>query len=345
MHNRPTLNPADFDSRDDYLRACRMGGIDLAYPDEPYVPPAGKGFDAQLLRGYLGHTRREHDRTWNEWGVSHDISGPQFQKLYAATAFAGCLGLTMNVPFVISWGTVGVESDLAVMGAQKDVFERLRKWLEKHEAPFALLWVLERGKKHGLHTHGMMHVPRTLCDDFRDFMGEALVRVVGPLIQTKDTKTLWKKCRRKKPLIGQWIWFRYLCKGINIRLGWHGRGRDSRWLVERASLRARDQGRITVKRIGVSRLLDQASIAAWQALNDLPDLRVREDGADLYDERFETWFHENVGRLIVPAGVRPWRALREQMELARWKIEESQKVAEHIGGWRHSDPSTISVSG
>jgi hypothetical protein len=314
-HDDHRLTRDDFSDNESWLRYCHEGGIDLARDNENFAGVAGGGFYGSLLASIYGHTAREYGLTWAGWGRTNAIGYGQLCKAYRAVAFANCLGLVMDTSVDITWSLQGITSDKAVGECQQAFIDAVRRWLDRNDQWAAYLWVLERGKRLGLHTHMLMHLPERLSGPFHEYSTATLSRIVrGPLVRTKEMKTLLVQPRRGVDTTPQWIRFGYMMKGVDPRLSWPDDRAISGYLTlaERAGLGPRDEGEVSVQRLGVSRALNDSAFARWRALNDFPDMTISQDGPPLYDDRFQRWHRENAETLRQPLETRNGNALRPE---------------------------------
>ena len=204
-------------------------------------------------------------------------------------------------------------NSFAIRSLFKKFLDWMRRWLERHADWPAYVWVLERGKKYGLHTHMLLHVPTDLGPRFKSAATERLSEILGsPLLDTPESKTMLIQTRGPD-VNTQWRRFRYLVKGIDPRLGWmldaeHG---GFKTVAERAAINPKDAGTIQGKRVGVSRELDYGAFKRWAAVNDLPEMRIEPWGDWLYGNRFLNWYIANQEMLIDPGQPRNGTAGQE----------------------------------
>lgn len=310
-----SLTRDDFPDQESWLRHCHEGGIELDRDDQRFAGIVGNGQYESLLGAVYGHDAREHGLTWAGWGRTNAIGYKQLCKAYRAVAFANCVGFVMDTSVDITWSLQGITDDGKVMKHQTAFLDAIRRWLDRNDQWSAYLWVLERGGRFGLHTHILMHLPEDLSERFKVYAHRVLARIVkAPLVHEPAKKTLFIQARRGTSTIPQWIRFVYMMKGIDARLAWPDDAKALGYLtvVERASLRPRAKGVISVQRIGVSRALDDSSFTRWRALNEFPDMNISREGPPLYDERFQIWNRENAATLRQPPETRNGNALRPE---------------------------------
>jgi hypothetical protein len=264
---KPTspLSRGDFDSTDEYLRWLRFGGFELSAEE---LESFGDCPEANLARAVLGQTKRQHAQAWEGWGETEFIAGRDFRKAYNAVGFANQLGFVMNVHMTIVWETVGKKGDLEVAKAARRFLELFRKWCAERRLPCLWVHVLERGKRNGLHSHVLCHVPHLFGVRFRQWTDGAIKTVTGKLParkargQRKGTGqpyTINIEHRRDNDVRAQWELFKYPMKGVHPRLVLLdvSSRQAARPISEVAALRLRPQGIIKTKRVGTSRPLGE----------------------------------------------------------------------------------------
>lgn len=296
--NRPTRE--DFFSKEDWLRFCHEGGLD------PYEEGAndlsGPGPYEQLLAGVFGSTQRRYERAWGARGLAEKLTHQQVRKAYRAVAFANCLGRVLNVSMSVTWSTVGKEGGGQVAVCQHRFLELMRKWFHRRKSPALWIWVLERGKKYGLHSHLLLSVPWHLKVAFRDDVEAMLVTAVGcPLLKTPASKTLKMEMRSHLTITPQWEWFKYMMKGVDPNLAWRRPSGEHLKFHVKLDIKARKEGAIQLKRIGVARALDEAAFRRWSAVNGFPSMQIELSSGALFDSRYIEWFRENQGFIAIPS--------------------------------------------
>ncbi len=100
--------------------------------------------------------------------LSQEISAAQVENLVQAAGFAALIGLPLNRHLTILWkqaNCIGRVQDI-----QGRFIERLRKWLEYRGVVPAFVWVVERGRENGLHSHIVVHVPAAHREAFRQML-------------------------------------------------------------------------------------------------------------------------------------------------------------------------------
>lgn len=303
------LRRKDFDSLEGWLRYRHEAG------ERPFEDPAENfalpdiGHYAGLAKAVYGHNPRQFARAFEDYGVTTGITKKQYERNFRAIALANCLGMVLNTKIDITWQTVGVESDITVAARQRAFLDWLRRWLERRGAKAAWMWVLEVGSTRGLHSHILVHVPSKF--QVRDKMKDAgvsgptfaeqakkeLARIVGRrLVDEPGRKTVLIRHRAAlEDILFQWIWFDYRMKGLE---------RSARAEAQRLGQhRLSDQGMVTSKRTGVSRLLDKASVDRFVKANMFPFF-TDEQGRFLMDGRFFDW-HRDPGTRVVWPNVSP----------------------------------------
>ena len=297
------LTRADFSDSEGWMRHCHEGGIDLDRTDDGFGGIVGGGPYGKLVEGIYGTTKLDFLRTWTGWGISRSLRWRQFVKGYEAIAFANCLGIVLDSSIDITWSMQGIHSDVVVAARQKAFLDAIRRWFERHDEPAAYYWVLERGSRRGLHTHITLRIPPHLVEEFNTYVNATLARVVkGPLVRTRTERTIMVKPRAGRNLIAQWNRFTYLMKALDKTLIAFDRSnpvaspRVANWTI----INFRPQGEISVKRMGVSRFLDDATRRRWASVTDFPSMPIGDNGPPL-DDRYLQWFYANRDSIIRPA--------------------------------------------
>ncbi len=144
--------------------------------------------------------------------LSEEISPAQVENLVQAAGFAALSGLPLNRHLTILWeqaNCVGRVQDI-----QGRFLERLRKWLEYRSVVPAFVWVFERGRDNGLHSHIVVHVPAEQLSNFK----RMLLRWIDGDVDAKTVKLTSVRYREGvgylKPVRGL---LRYLLKGAARR--------------------------------------------------------------------------------------------------------------------------------
>lgn len=265
----------DFIDANDYHRFLHEGGFPIEL-EEDFNGIGGIGPYSNLLGAIIGHTYFEYERTGPLRDVhwSRAVTQEQFEKAYKAIALANCQGCLMDSRMDVSWSTSGLKSDVDKAEALRRFLEALHGWFDRRGEPARVIWVQERSKKMGLHTHFQLHVPRELKEDFRRAAPKMLETAMKRSLVTKGpVKTLKMEIRRGSAFVGdvrtQWIKFRYLMKGRTGR-----------------------QGDVPFKRLGVSRFLDEGAVSAWLVDNRAPrDLKKPSRPKPPLDDRYIRCFN------------------------------------------------------
>lgn len=171
---------------------------------------------------------------------SRSISNKQFYDLYEGVCFANQLGYLLNTRVVINPATFGATTPAGAQHVLNIFLHRLRNWLRHHDLPALWVYAWEHPKDVSLHVHLMVHVPAASSSDFRDWV-RATSASLGAIRNRVGSKIA---CEVRSPndWVGQWIAFRYLCKGIGEAIAG-----DKAQL-----LKALDQGLVPFKRVGLS---------------------------------------------------------------------------------------------
>lgn len=297
------LTRDDFADREGWLRHCHEGGIDLAHENGGFNGVRGEKHYAAMLGIIYGQSRRAYEHAWAQWGVSRSLRARQLYKAYHAVAFANCLGRVLDSSLDITWSLQGIRGDHEVLRHQTAFLDAIRRWFDRNDEWAAYMWVMERGDRFGLHTHINLYIPPNLAERFRKYAAATLARIVGgPLVDANGIRTMLIQPRDGRNVIGQWARFRYVMKGLDAGVMWFDRANPQASLTfkERANMRISFEGEISVKRMGVSRALDDSARRRWSMLNEFPDMTIKEEGP-LFDDRFLRWFCEHGDKIVAPS--------------------------------------------
>lgn len=270
------LTRSDFFCDEDWRRHCLEGGFDSrAERGRGYVPASSSGHFGRLYNAIHGWEPAEYPVRPYRQGGEH-LTADQYVDAYEAVATANVLGQVLNAHVVVAWGTVGLSEEVDVAEATERFLEGFRKWTCKVGVPGCWFWVLERGRRQGLHLHLLAHLPRGYREDFERWAARAIGRISGrePL-KTEESRTLLVRIERDEVAF-QWRTFRYLFKGLRPGSGIRS-PHDPRMLLDiadNAGLTVEDQGSFEVKRFGVCRSLAKGARTkhwhGWQLLRHGP---------------------------------------------------------------------------
>jgi hypothetical protein len=186
------------------------------------------------------------------------LSGPDWERIYEGIAFANRLGAVLNVHVTIAWECAGIWGDDRVSGALVQWTEGLRKWCRARKHPCHYVYVHERARDQGLHTHLLTAVPHDDKDRFQGWAFRYLQRIAGH--GHLPVNAICVRHRGDRDVQRQWLWFGYLMKGLSPSAAIHsGRDRAFRyWLSQMATFRLRPSGIVRCRfRAGVSRNIDR----------------------------------------------------------------------------------------
>ena len=294
--DRPALTRADFLSEEDWLRYRHEGGFppwDEDAEEARCIPPVGSGQWAALTRAINGPDEEAYRRTWEGYGVSGHLSVDDFVRGYQAVALANCRERVMDIHLTVTWSTMGITTDLEVQRHHRLLLAKVHRWYAAHHCWPSLLWVLERGKRHGLHSHLLVGAPPELRAELCAFLYQAADEAVAPNkpLETPGLHTTFVGCERQDVEV-QWRRLRYFYKEADPAAGWTAH-RTGAWcsLPKVAVLDLKDEGEVWVDRMGVSRGLDSEAFAVWAARVALPPIKPLEAEVphDLFGFDFVSW--------------------------------------------------------
>jgi hypothetical protein len=112
--------------------------------------------------------------------TSQYISKRQAVNLIEALKFANIIGYPLNVSVDISWLFFAGSIDDRTRFARWQ--QRLSKWTSRRNFPLIMIWTREVGKRGGINTHVLLHIPPWLMEsgDFRRDFRQALERAFEP---------------------------------------------------------------------------------------------------------------------------------------------------------------------
>ena len=188
------------------------------------------------------------------------LSGQDWTRLYEGIAFANRLGSVLNVHVVIAWECAGIWGDDRVSGALVQWTEGLRKWCRARKYPCRYVYVHERARDQGLHTHLLTAVPHDDKDRFQGWAFKYLQRIAGH--GHLPVNAICVRHRGDRDVQRQWLWFGYLTKGLVPGLSVGGVDDKTRYhpMADVVTYPLRETGLVRCRfRAGVSRNIDCAA--------------------------------------------------------------------------------------
>ncbi|WP_018259641.1 hypothetical protein [Methylobacterium sp. WSM2598] len=240
--------------------------------------------DPEVVRhqAVFGRNQQEYGRAVGSWGLTQALSTKQFRQGYEAIALANCFGKVLNTFLSITWSRVGITDPAAVAEAHRRYLELLRKAClscrdedGKRCVPYALVWVIENGRRHGLHSHILMVMPKARKPWLRRQVEFAVKTISGQSVQRRlGTRAVRILHRHDRDVIAQWRLFQYMMKGLVVpkerRLLDPEQARVPVPVQQAARVKLRSQGLVATKRFGVSRNLDRMNVAALRERYRIP---------------------------------------------------------------------------
>ncbi len=224
--------------------------------------------DAEVVRhqAVFGRNPRENSRALGSWGLTQALSTKQFRQGYEAIALANCFGGVLNTFLSITWSRVGITETAEVAEAHGRYLELLRKACSAQRIPFALVWVIENGRRHGLHSHILMVMPKARKPWLRKQVELAVETISGRSVHWRlGTRAVRILHRHDRDVTAQWRLFQYMMKGMvapkERRLIDPEQARVPMPVQHAARVKLRNQGVVATKRFGVSRNLDRKNVA------------------------------------------------------------------------------------
>ncbi|CAO4181169.1 hypothetical protein [Methylorubrum extorquens] len=240
--------------------------------------------DAEVVRhqAVFGRSPQEHSRAVGSWGLTQALSTKQFKQGYEAIALANCFGNVLNTFLSITWSRVGITEPAEVAEAHRRYLELLRKAClscrdedGKRCVPYGLVWVIENGRRHGLHSHILMVMPKARKPWLRKQVELAVETISGRSVHWRlGTRAVRILHRHDRDVTAQWRLFQYMMKGMVVpkerRLIDPEQARVPMPVQQAARVKLRSQGVVATKRFGVSRKLDRKNVAAVREHYGLP---------------------------------------------------------------------------
>ncbi len=268
------------------LRFMRESGLELEDIGQlNWV--SGISEDPEVLRhqAVFGCEPPEQDRAVETRGATQALSTKQFRQGYGAIELSNYHGRVLNTFLTITWSRVGVTEPKKVAKANKRYLELLRKACRKHGKPNLLIWVIENGKMHGLHSHILMSMPKADKPWLRKQVELAVQTITGRDVHWRlGMRAVRLLHRHDRDVTAQWRLFRYMMKGIvapkERRLIDPAASRVPVPIQTATRLKLRSQGVVKTKRFGVSRVLDAKNAAALRAACGIPPSYLEQGETD-----------------------------------------------------------------
>jgi hypothetical protein len=259
------FDPAEFDDYEDFLRTVHEGGISpIGFNGRPRFPFGGSGHYARLLQGIHGPQGARRPTR-----ASPGLKASEFGNAHAAVAYANYQGVILNAFTHITWSLQGLDEDGAVREAHHSFLELFRKWARYRSAPHAVVWVLERGRRRGLHSHILSYVPHDAYHHYHHWARKAVAQITrAPLVKRDSTAgqrdstilpSLLRVERGTTLVDAQWTAFRYMMKDLSAQeLAKVLQNQRCALLMKQfAEGRMGDGGLVVGQRSGVSRSIDE----------------------------------------------------------------------------------------
>jgi hypothetical protein len=276
---------SDFRTREAYLQALyEAGEAPVDAQGRARFDFVGEGPYARWFQAVAGPARPPRVKR-----VSDGLDARDYMKLYKAVALANLHGVNLNTYATITWSLQGVTADEAVAEVHCRFLDLYRRWCCADSSPgwpklrHAVIWTLERGSRRGVHSNLLLHVPERARFKFTAWARRAIKGLTGqPLVMPDSMKAQGEATLFAAPLVGgrgrpsavdqQWQVLKYITKGITEQgLAKILADQSASYLVEDyAQGRLAGEGRIVGKRCGVSRSLDAAAQAKYEARYGFP---------------------------------------------------------------------------
>lgn len=161
------------------------------------------------------------------------ITKKEFIELYSAVTFANGFGIALNAHVIIQWGYLGyTDHDMAAKVLQDDFLRHMNLWYkynnndrqEKYKVhlPHALHWVYSNEfTRNSFHTHLLVGIPFEMRKEFRKWVKNRITMIWKNKCESEGIAKPQPKGVIKivnppsHPIERQWIFFQYLCKGVD----------------------------------------------------------------------------------------------------------------------------------
>lgn len=150
----------------------------------------------------------------------HFVTGPQAENIMSAVSYLNAAhGLLLDTHIVIAHECVGIKDHEAAARLVWLLFHRLQKWFRRRQMEAFYIYIHENSRERGFHSHILLHAGEAAAD-LRKWLPGAVARLWGDPL---PGEMLHIKHRRQRKLSHritlQWIWVRYVLKGVWPRLG------------------------------------------------------------------------------------------------------------------------------
>lgn len=220
--------------------------------------------DLGLKEQFLEWRQLKERRAEQTIPITDYLSADDFKKVHAAISAANFAGRTLTSFLTINWRLLGSDE---VKAAQqfKALRSRIQWWMRDRKVPWLGVYVWENPVG-GLNSHLLFHLPvellgpdkRTKGYDrrergFRPWLDQAMLDLIELPELPKGAYLL--QWRDANAFPGQWVWFRYMMKGLDPDAWVRDADRRLVRLWELAGLELEKQGRVSGKRAGTTRNL------------------------------------------------------------------------------------------
>lgn len=219
------------------INELRLKGGEVSFDDFATTPDGGLDFHPHL--------------------TTH-LAGTDWEKLYDGVAFSNRLGVVLNVHVTIAWEHAGIYGDDRVSAALIKWAGSLRKWCSARGYPCHYVYVHERGRQQGLHTHLLTSIPHIDRNSFQGWSRKYLQSMAR--VRPMPMEAMCVRHRGDGDINRQWLWFGYLTKGLApwLEVRFRSDPPVRHRMADLATFRLRSTGIVRCRwRAGVSRNLDR----------------------------------------------------------------------------------------
>ncbi len=246
--------------------------------------------------------------------VPTNITKEQFIDLYSAVWFANGHGVPMNCHVIIQWGFLGyTDHSEAAHQLQDGFLKHLDGWFKynmfkpekRADVKYAhqLFWVYSNEcSPSGFHTHLLVGIPYSMIPAFRIWVADRLATLSKRQPMTPGVVKVVSP--PSDPIGRQWIFFQYLCKGLDPDATVEIPGYERPVLLsDLIQFSYANPGHITCKsRVGRSRNLSRTAREMQGEKGISPMERGLFDRREVYSARLhDEWHKENYWNNVDPS--------------------------------------------
>jgi hypothetical protein len=172
----------------------------VSTPSAPSFPRVQR--QPRIERGsHAGYPkRRPTERT-------RHLTFKQVRNLVNAVAFSNAHGAPLTARLTVLWSHFAGFREDNLGHLTTTFFDRMSKWLTRHNVVLRAVWTRERGEQKGHHLHALLNVPDRLITDLESYLRRTFeISARGVLFR--------RRCGTLRQQIG---FLRYVCKSLDHR--------------------------------------------------------------------------------------------------------------------------------